>query len=205
MANLKIRIDLKILIFLIIFYFTKQIRIYLIVMFFSFLHELGHIIIGVILKKKIDKLEIMPFGLAVTFYTTFDDKHYNIKEILVALAGPISSLILAILFNYIKLPYITKQEAVYANLLILLFNILPIYPLDGGRIIKCILHTKMGIIQTEDIINKISNITMIVLTVISSITIYYYKNIAIFLVCIFLWTIVLQEKNDKTLAILQGK
>lgn len=205
MANLKIRIDLKILICLIIFYFTKQIKIYLIVMFFAFLHELGHIIIGITLKKKISKIEIMPFGLSAAFYTDYDDKHYNIKEIFVALAGPVSSLFLAILFNYIEMPYLSKQDAIHANLLILFFNLIPLYPLDGGRIIKGILHTKMGIIQTENIINKISKITMIVLTVISSIAIYYYKNIAIFLVCIFLWTIVLQEKNDKTLAILQGK
>ena len=202
---MKIRIDLKILIFLIIFYFTKQLKIYLIVMFFSFLHELGHIVAGGILKKKIEKIEIMPFGLSATFYTDFDDKHYNIKEIIVAIAGPISSLFISILFNYIEMPYLSKQEAVYANLLILFFNLIPLYPLDGGRIIKGILHIKMGIIQTEEIIDKISNITMIILTIISSITIYYYKNIAIFLVCIFLWTIVLKEKNDKTLDILQGK
>lgn len=205
MPNLKIRIDLKILICLIIFYFTKQLKIYLIVMLFAFLHELGHIIVGIILKKKIEKIEIMPFGLSAAFYTDYDDKYYNIKEIFVAIAGPISSLIFSILFNYIELPGLEKQDAIYANLLILFFNLIPLYPLDGGRVIKGILHIKMGIIQTEEIIDKISNITMIVLTIISSITVYYYKNIAIFLVCIFLWTTVLQEKNDKTLAILQGK
>ena len=202
---MKIRIDLKILIFLIIFYFTKQLKIYLIVMFFSFLHELGHIIVAIILKKRLEKIEIMPFGLSAAFHTDYDDKHHNIKEIFVAVAGPISSLFLAILFNYIELPSLAKQDAIYANLLILFFNLIPLYPLDGGRIIKGILHIKMGIIQTEEIVSKISNITMIVLTIISSITIYYYKNIAIFLVCIFLWTIVLEEKNDKTLDILQGK
>ena len=202
---MKIRIDLKILICMIIFYFTKQIKIYLIVMFFSFLHELGHIIIAIILKKQIEKIEIMPFGLSASFYTNYNDKYHNIKEIFVALAGPISSLVLTILFNYIQLPGLLKQDAIYANLLILFFNLIPLYPLDGGRIIKGILHIKMGIIQTEEMVEKISNITIIVLTIISSITVYYYKNIAIFLVCIFLWSIVLQEKNDKTLAILQGK
>lgn len=202
---MKIRIDLKILFFLIIFYFTKQLRIYLIVMFFAFLHEIGHIIAGIILKMKLEKIEIMPFGLSAAFYTNFDDKHFKFKEIFVALAGPVTSLFLAILCNNLNFTYITKQEAVYSNLLIVFFNLIPLYPLDGGRIIKGIIYTKLGIIQTENIVNKISNITMIVLTIISSITVYYYKNIAIFLICIFLWSIVLQEKNDKTLAILQGK
>lgn len=205
MTNLKIRIDLKILFFLIIFYFTKQLKIYLIVMFFAFLHEMGHIIAGAILKMKLEKIQIMPFGLSAAFYTKFDDKNFKIKEILIASAGPVTSALLAILCNYIDFTYITTQEAVYSNLLILSFNLIPLYPLDGGRIIKGIIYTKFGIIRTENIINKISNITMIVLTIISSIAVYYYKNIAIFLVCIFLWSVVLQEKNDKTLAILQGK
>ena len=61
------------------------------------------------------------------------------------------------------------------------------------------------IIKTENLTNKISYITIIILTIISSIAVYYYKNLAIFLVCIFLWNMLWQEKNDKTLAILQGK
>lgn len=205
MAKLKIRIDLKILICLIVFYFTKQIKIYLLVMFFAFLHEIGHIIAGTILKMKFEKIEIMPFGLSAAFYTNFDDKHFKSKEILVALAGPLTSLFLAILCYYIDFTYIPRQEAVFSNLLILLFNLIPLYPLDGGRIIKGIIYTKKGIIQTEEMIDKISKITMIVITIICSIGVYYYKNIAIFLICIFLWSIVLKEKNDKTLAILQGK
>ena len=47
---MRVRIDLKIFIFLALFYFTNQIKIYLIIMFFSIIHELGHIIMGLILK-----------------------------------------------------------------------------------------------------------------------------------------------------------
>lgn len=200
---MRIRIDLKIFIFLLIFYFTNQIKAYLIIMFFCFLHEMGHIIIALMLKMRPEKIEIMPFGLSASFYANFN--HNKIKEIFVALAGPITSLVLAILCNNIDLSYITTQEAVYSNILILLFNMIPIYPLDGGRIIKGILYIKFGLIRAEMLINKISNITIIILTIISSIAVYYYKNLAIFLICIFLWSIALKEKSDKTLAILQGK
>jgi len=197
MENLRIRIDLKILFFLIILYFTEQIELYLVVMFFSTIHEIGHIIMGLILKMKPERLEIMPCGLSVSFYTNFENKHLTIKEILVALAGPVTSLILAI--------FLTKQEAVYSNLLILFFNLIPIYPLDGGRIIKGILLMNIGIVKTEKIVSEISRITIIILTIVSSIAVYYYKNIAIFLICMFLWGIVLQEKKDKKLDILHGK
>jgi len=199
---LRIRIDLKIFIFLTLFYFSNQLRIYLIIMLFSFFHEIGHILIAKLLNMKVEKIEIMPFGLSVSFYKNFNT---SIKEIYVAIAGPIISLILGVLCCYIDLNYITTEEAVYSNLLIMLFNLIPIYPLDGGRIIKGILNLKLGLIKSERLTNKISNITIIILTIISSIAVYYYKNIAIFLICIFLWWLALQEKNDKTIDILQGK
>ena len=198
---MRIRIDLKIFIFLILFYFTNQLRIYLIVMFFCFMHEIAHMILGIIFKMKPNKLEINPFGFSISF----NNESMKIKEVFVALAGPVMSIVLAILCQHIKFRYITIEEAVYSNILIFLFNMLPIYPLDGGRIVKGLLHIKMGEIKAEKLANKISYITTILLTIFSSITVYYYQNFAIFLICIFLWRIVLKEKNVKTLAILQGK
>ena len=205
--KLRVRIDLKILIFLLIFYFTNQLSIYLTIMLFSILHEIGHIAIGIILKMKPEKLEIMSFGISVTFDTNnnSENKNLNIKETLVELAGPITSLILAMLAVKVDFKYISKNDAIYSNLLILFFNLLPIYPLDGGRILKGILKTRLDSLRTNYLINKISYITMIILTVISSITVYYYQNIAIFFICIFLWIVTLREKKDKTLDILQGK
>ncbi len=166
-------------------------------MFFCIFHEIGHLIAGLILKMKPKKIEIMPFGLSISFYRNFNDN--KIKEIIVALAGPLVSLTLAILCRNIDLKYITKQELVYSNLLILLFNLIPLYPLDGGRIIKGILDIKLEDTKADKLINKISYITMIILTVISSIGVFYYKNCAIFLICIFLWIIALQEKIAKLL------
>ena len=195
---MRIRIDLKIFIFLILFYFTNQLRIYLIVMFFCFMHEIAHMILGIIFKMKPNKLEINPFGFSISF----NNESNKIKEVFVALAGPVMNVGLAILCQHIKFRYITIEEAVYSNILIFLFNMLPIYPLDGGRIVKGLLHIKMGEIKAEKLANKISYITTILLTIFCSITVYYFQNFAIFLICIFLWRMVLEEKNGKTLAIL---
>jgi len=174
-------------------------------MFFCMIHEVGHIIAGLILKIKLERIEIMPFGFASAFNNMENNKNFKIKEIFVVLAGPVVSFILLILCNYIDLIYITQQEAIYSNLLILLFNLIPIYPLDGGRIIRNLICVRLGEGKSNNLTNKISKITMIILTIISSFAVYYFKNFAIFLTCIFLWSIVIAEKNDKTLAIFQGK
>ena len=210
---MKIRIDLKIFIFLIIFYFTHQIKIYIIIMFFSFLHELGHIIVGVILKMKIEKIEMLPCGFSSSFQANLKDYEYKIKnanlltlkKMIIALAGPILSLTLVIIFTYVNIPYITKQDAIYSNLLISIFNLIPLYPLDGGRIIKGILHIEFGKDKSESLTNSVSKTTIIVLTIVSSIAVYCLKNVAIFLICIFLWSIILKEKNGKILDILRRK
>ncbi len=196
---MRIRIDLKILIFLLLFYFTKQINIYLIIMFFSIIHELGHMLTGLIFKLKVDKLEIMPCGVSVSFKESknMSIKKIELKKILIALAGPATSLFLVVLYTYLNTLYISKQDAVYANLLILLFNLIPLYPLDGGRIIKGILNIEIGYEKSQQLTNLISNFTMIILTLFCSIGVYYFKNIAIFLICIFLWIITIQENNKE--------
>lgn len=195
---MKVRIDLKIIIFLIIFLITKQIKIYILIMFFCFLHEMGHIFVAQLLKMKVKKLEVLPCGFSSSFFSEMqlDEKNkWNIeKEIMIAMAGPIVSFLLAIFFQYVDIINISeaiRQKIVYSNMLILIFNLLPLYPLDGGRILNGLLKIKFTEQKANNITNKISEVMLIVFTIISSIAVYYFKNIAIFLVCIFLWQKVL--------------
>lgn len=200
---MKIRIDLKIIIFLILFYLTNQIRIYLIILFFCIIHELGHLFTGLALKLKPENIEIMPYGLSVKLKTNPKDVNKKIgkgnilevKKIIIALAGPIVSLALSIIFLYIDPIFITKQDAVYSNILILLFNLIPLYPLDGGRIIKSILHIKYGNKFSKKFVYIMSNMIMIILSFIFSIAVFYFQNIAYFLICILLWIITLEENK----------
>ena len=200
---LKLRIDLKIIVVILIFLFTGQLKTYCIIMFFCFLHEFGHIITAKLFKMQIEKIEILPCGFSASFFSYNSSgfsKGFSMQELIVALAGPIVSLILALSFQYIddtNFIILTKQEIVYSNILILIFNLLPLYPLDGGRILKNILNIKLRGNNTDNIINKVSSVTIILLTIVSSIAVYYFKNIAIFLVCIFLWNIILSNKLKK--------
>lgn len=198
---MRFRIDLKIFIFLILFYFTKQIQIYAMIMIFAIVHELGHLLAGILMGMKPEKIEIMPFGVSISF--KINVKEYNkkikkgnaleIKKIIVALAGPITNFIIILITSNLKLDLIRSMLIIYTNFLIMIFNLLPIYPLDGGRVLKGILHIILGKRKSEKYIKNISKITVIVITAISSILILYIQNISICLIDMYLWYLVIKE------------
>ena len=203
---MRFRLDLKIFLFLILFYFTKQIDIYIVMIIFAIIHELGHLIFGIILGLRPEKMDLMPTGLAISFKINVD--YYNkkigkgnlftIKKILVALAGPFTNLLMVIIFSFLNIDYNLKLMIIYSNWLMFFFNLLPIYPLDGGRILGGILHLNMGLNKSKDIVNDVSIIVMIILTSVGSIAILYYKNIAIFIIIMYLWVLVINESRKFT-------
>lgn len=74
---MEIKLDLKIVLFAIIFYFTGQIEIYSLCILFALLHEIGHILVGRLLGYKLKTLKIMPVGFSIFFKINIDD--YNKK------------------------------------------------------------------------------------------------------------------------------
>ena len=61
--------------------------------------------------------------------------------------GPITNLIVILITLHMNMNVFLGLMVVYSNLLLMVFNLLPIYPLDGGRIIKGILHIYLGKIK----------------------------------------------------------
>ena len=200
---MRFRIDLKIFLFIILFCISKQIEIYIIMIIFAFLHEIGHLIAGLILRLKPEKIEIIPVGLTVSFKVDIEGINkkkgngnmFVIKEIIVAIAGPIVNLFIFIITSLNAEKSYLNNLIMYSNLLIFIFNLIPIYPLDGGRILKGILHIIFGKRTSCKITYEISIISNIILTAICSIAILYYKNIAIFLIVAYVWIILIREIN----------
>ena len=202
---MKFRIDLKIFILILLFLITNQIKIYAMIMLFAIIHELGHLIAGILLGMKPEKIEIKVFGVSISFDVKKEDYNIKIKKgnllevkkIFVALAGPLTNVFIMIIFisNIFDISYYDKILIIFSNMTLILFNILPIYPLDGGRILKGIFYILKGKYKAEEYIYHISYITLIILTAISSITLLYFKNIAIFIAIIFLWGLQIKENT----------
>ena len=202
---MQVKIDLKIFVVALIFLITKQLGLYLIFMIFAIIHEFGHLLVGIILGFKPKKIELLPTGVCANFYINLED--YNkkvkkanrlvVKKIIITIAGPVTNFIFALIFSILKIKYgnISTEILVYSNIIIGLFNLIPIYPLDGGRIVKYILHLKSGLKNSYKLINCVSNISIIVLTMISSLLILWSKNVAILFVLIYLWGIVIMQNK----------
>lgn len=159
-------------------------------MLFALIHELAHMLTGILLKLKPKTLEIQPFGIGIIF-ESFENTEKN--KIIIAMAGPLINILIALFFSSIDVN--VKDIIINCNIILAIFNLLPIYPLDGGRILKALIKMKSTGEIAEKIINKISNILMILITVLSSVLILIYHNIGLVLIVAYLWIIVIKENN----------
>ena len=202
---MQIKINLKIFIFIIIFCLTRQIEIYGILMLFAFFHELGHLFAGIFLGFKPQSLSINPVGLSVAFDIKAEDYNEKIKKgnmlalkkLIIAFCGPAINffIVFLIMFYDVDLFGLPREFVIYSNILIGLFNLIPIYPLDGGRILKNVLHILSGLKDTYTYVNIISNASIIILTMLSSIIIFYLKNISVLVIIGYLWYLVINQNR----------
>ncbi len=188
------KVNIQIFAFALIFYFTRQIEIYTMFMAFALIHELAHLVCGMLLGLKPKTLKIMPLGLCIEFKAELEDYSISIKKIIIAIAGPLTNLIIAVILYCIN--NVNVSNIIYCNLLIAIFNMLPVYPLDGGRILKDVLKINYGRKKSNEIMHVISNLVVILITAISSIAIYYYQNVAILFIIVYLWVLILKENRE---------
>lgn len=198
---MQFKIDLKIFLFFILFYFTGQIESYAVILFFAFIHELGHLLAGWAVGMKPNGIKIKPYGVSISFKILPQDYNNKIlkgnilevKKILVALAGPLTNLIIIFIIMNCKVNMFKILMIIYSNILLVIFNLIPIYPLDGGRIFKSLIYIVFGKRKAETYTQNVSLVILIIISFIGSIAIFYMHNISIFLIVIFLWIIYIKE------------
>lgn len=105
-------------------------------------HEMGHYLVGVSFGYKIEKIYIYPFGGLTKFHHLVNQNSQ--EEFLVSISGVLFQSILYYLFlffyheNLISMYTFSLVQKYHYSML--LFNLLPIIPLDGSKIISFFLY-----------------------------------------------------------------
>ena len=148
-------------------------------------HEFGHFLVAFYYKWRIKEVIIFPFG-GVTVFNEYLNKPLK-EEFLILIMGPLFQIIfyylLTFLFGY-------NDSLRFYNYLLLSFNLLPIYPLDGYRLINLILNFFLPF--------KISHIISLIISLIFIIIISLNLNFIFSILMFILFIKNIQElKNHK--------
>ena len=160
------------------------------------IHELGHFTIAKLNKLNVEKIIIYPYGGLVKMNNLINT---NInKELFVAVSGIIfqSIFYLIVIFLYSQgliRDYIFDLFAVY-NESILIFNILPIHPLDGSKILNLLLSK----ILPYNLTNKLNVIiSLVTLMIMIYINYYDFNYTTILIIGVIIDNIIKYQKELK--------
>ena len=135
-------------------------------------HEYGHYYFAKKFDFEIDKVEIFPFGafLSVNDYGV----HHICEELIMVMAGLAVHLPIYVIIEI----FIGSQYLLEVNRLVFIFNLLPIYPLDGSKILLLLLSLIKDYYQAIKLQIKISLLSLSVLIVlyneIGYLLVYFY-------------------------------
>ncbi len=127
------------------------------------IHELSHSITAIRNGIKVSKIILLPIGGA----SIIDDISIDPRvEFNIAIAGPITSLLLGgifgimVLFTPLGIATYLVQYLFLINMLLGLFNILPAFPMDGGRVLRSYLERRNDFYQATMTTAKVSRYCM---------------------------------------------
>ncbi|MCX8113041.1 MAG: site-2 protease family protein [Bacteroidia bacterium] len=173
------------------------------------LHELGHAFAAKAFGIPTRDITMYPFG-GVASVARIPDK--PLQELVVALAGPLVNLLLIGLFSVVLLligevPEWSADALIYTgegmlsfqawlvslgvlNGVLALFNLLPAFPMDGGRVLRALLATKLSYVratQVAALIGQVFSVLFILLGI--------YSNPFLILIGFFVFVAAAQERQ----------
>jgi Zn-dependent protease/predicted transcriptional regulator len=134
------------------------------------LHELGHALMAKKYNYRTKDITLLPIGgIARMEEIPENPKH----EFAVAIAGPLVNVVIAAIlfpivygFGFIPetiVPYINSFDSyiynlLYTNIILVAFNLLPAFPMDGGRIFRALLSMKMSRMKATAIAVRVGQV-----------------------------------------------
>lgn len=173
----KVKIHLFFYIFMFISLITGNFWNYIIITSIIIVHEMGHILSGLIFSWKIDKVIILPFGGLTVFNVLINTSLF--EQFIVALMGPLFQVLYFLILNYF---FHLDNVIVFFNFALLFFNLLPIYPLDGSKVLYVILCLLFPF--------KYSHILFLIVSFICILVLFFYFKFNLILYLILLLLII---------------
>lgn len=167
---------------IVLIFITGMLKEFAMVFAIILVHEFGHLMAALYFKWNTGKIVIYPFGGCCKFDEIINK---SIKEELIILfSGPFTQIV----FNYLVFFLTTKGFMTYRNYYIfqnyhytlLFFNLLPIYPLDGGRILNNILGYCFPFKKSNKIVIFISFVFIVL-------SLFFYKNLNFTIMAVLLF------------------
>lgn len=154
-----------------------QIALVFAVFFCVALHEVGHALAAAAYGIGTHDITLYPVG-GIARLERMPEK--PLREVAVALAGPAVNVVIAIglLIGLVAsgsaisfsstTPYSVEEFFLYlfgANVFLCLFNLLPAFPMDGGRVLRALLSTRMTRLRATEIAAKVGTVVAVILLV----------------------------------------
>lgn len=163
----KFKLDYSFILLFILIAFSPKQGILLKLFLALVLHELGHLLCIFLCRYQIKCLRLSIVGF---FLTLEDTKEVFHKDVLIYLGGILSNLIC-----YLLVPDPTFKQI---NLILMIINSLPIYPLDGFNVIKSLVYYWFPYYYANRGMSILSTLLAIVFIIL---TIYFHFDLFIIL------------------------
>jgi Zn-dependent protease len=157
-TGIPVRVHITLIILLIILTFSSGLfgLLYAVALFASVaLHELGHSWVAIRKGCHVREIMLLPIGgIAKMDHIPMRPR----DEFLVAAAGPLTSLLVAVLAGWLgrfAFPFISLRNV---NLMLCFFNLLPVFPMDGGRIFRAFMTPRLGKLKATALASRIGRI-----------------------------------------------
>lgn len=160
--HLNVHIHFLTVIYIIIALLGNYLRWYLSALVIVCIHELCHLLMAYYFHFDIQKIEILPFGAYLSLHDFYF--HPIPHELCVVLAGPCSHLLMYyIIINFFHGDF--QHDLLLLNSFVFFFNLLPIYPMDGHRLICLLLQATIDLKNALYLSLKISVFSFVILSV----------------------------------------
>jgi Zn-dependent protease len=160
------------------------------VIFSMLLHEWAHVFFAKSFDAKVEHVRLSVFGF-IARVRKMDNLHPS-QRALVYFAGPAANILVAAwAFTVHQLSYIGVlwlRDLAFYNAVLAVFNLLPLLPLDGGRLVQHFLGNWLGILRANRLLLKLGRGAAIVLAGLGFIQILLFSyNITLLCAGIYLW------------------